>query len=157
MTILLSSHTMSISVNICIFAGDFLKFTAQPQVPPVIQNNNHQPSFKRKINLESAAAKENNARTTSRPASAQPKISTENSKLMKYSFLYKTKAIEFLYQESQFFSFNFNKYFIYELRHVEALQTSDQHLPTNVCNKNPKNLLSIKFLFALTFSKKKIN
>lgn len=65
-----------------IFIGDSLKSAAQPQVPPVIQNNNHQPSFKRKINLESVTAKENNPRIATRPASAQPKISTDNSKLL---------------------------------------------------------------------------
>lgn len=62
------------------FTGEALKSAAQPQVPPVIQNNNHQPSFKRKINLESAPSKENNPRTTTRPTSAQPKVSTDNSK-----------------------------------------------------------------------------
>lgn len=57
------------------FTGDSIKSGGQPQVPPVIQ---YQKSFKRNVN---SATKENNVRTTSRPASAQPKVSNDNGEL----------------------------------------------------------------------------
>lgn len=63
--------------------GDNLRIALQPQVPSA-QTNNHQPSgFKRQNTVDSATIKENSARINARPASAQPKTNTENSKFRK--------------------------------------------------------------------------
>lgn len=52
-----------------------------PQAQVVQQTNNHQTSgFKRQNTVDSATIKENTARINARPASAQPKSTTENSK-----------------------------------------------------------------------------
>lgn len=48
----------------------------------VQQTNNHQSGFKRQNTVDSATIKENSARMNARPASAQPKPATENSKFI---------------------------------------------------------------------------
>ncbi|KAJ8922438.1 hypothetical protein NQ315_004385 [Exocentrus adspersus] len=59
--------------------GETLRTGPQPQVPAT-QTNNHQTSgFKRQNTVDSATIKENSARLNARPASAQPKTTTENS------------------------------------------------------------------------------
>lgn len=62
--------------------GETLRTGPQPQVPAT-QTNNHQSGFKRQNTVDSATIKENSARLNARPASAQPKTTTENSKLNK--------------------------------------------------------------------------
>ncbi|KAG5898364.1 hypothetical protein JTB14_015797 [Gonioctena quinquepunctata] len=58
--------------------GETVRTGPQPQVP-VTQSNNHQSGFKRQNTVDSATIKENSARLNARPASAQPKTTTENS------------------------------------------------------------------------------
>ncbi|XP_063920284.1 serine/threonine-protein kinase MARK2-like isoform X3 [Zophobas morio] len=58
--------------------GETLRTGPQPQVPAT-QTNNHQSGFKRQNTVDSATIKENSARHTTRPASAQAKTVTENS------------------------------------------------------------------------------
>ncbi|XP_018579500.1 serine/threonine-protein kinase MARK2 isoform X4 [Anoplophora glabripennis] len=57
--------------------GETLRTGPQPQVPAT-QTNNHQSGFKRQNTVDSATIKENSARLNARPASAQPKTTTEN-------------------------------------------------------------------------------
>lgn len=49
---------------------------------PAPQTNNHQSGFKRQNTVDSATIKENSARINARPASAQPKTTTENSEFI---------------------------------------------------------------------------
>jgi MAP/microtubule affinity-regulating kinase len=62
--------------------GETLRTGPQPQVPAP-QSNNHQSGFKRQNTVDSATIKENSARLNARPASAQAKTATENSKFVK--------------------------------------------------------------------------
>lgn len=64
---------------ISVALGETLRPGPQPQT--VQQTNNHQSGFKRQNTVDSATIKENSARINTRPASAQPKPTTENSKL----------------------------------------------------------------------------
>ncbi|CAG9855763.1 unnamed protein product [Phyllotreta striolata] len=59
--------------------GETLRTGAQPQVPASQINNQQSSGFKRQNTVDSATIKENSARLNARPASAQPKSTTENS------------------------------------------------------------------------------
>nr|WOP32337.1 serine/threonine-protein kinase MARK2 isoform X10 [Galeruca daurica] len=59
--------------------GETLRTGAQPQVPATQINNQQSSGFKRQNTVDSATIKENSARLNTRPASAQPKTTTENS------------------------------------------------------------------------------
>ncbi|XP_072399116.1 serine/threonine-protein kinase MARK2-like isoform X8 [Diabrotica undecimpunctata] len=59
--------------------GETLRTEAQPQVPASRINNQQSSNFKRQNTVDSATIKENSARLNVRPASAQPKTTTENS------------------------------------------------------------------------------
>ncbi|XP_057672064.1 serine/threonine-protein kinase MARK2-like isoform X33 [Diorhabda carinulata] len=59
--------------------GETLRTGAQPQVPAAQINNQQSSGFKRQNTVDSATIKENSARLNARPASAQPKTTTENS------------------------------------------------------------------------------
>ncbi|XP_057672058.1 serine/threonine-protein kinase MARK2-like isoform X28 [Diorhabda carinulata] len=58
--------------------GETLRTGAQPQVPAAQINNQQSSGFKRQNTVDSATIKENSARLNARPASAQPKTTTEN-------------------------------------------------------------------------------
>ncbi|XP_072399118.1 MAP/microtubule affinity-regulating kinase 3-like isoform X10 [Diabrotica undecimpunctata] len=58
--------------------GETLRTEAQPQVPASRINNQQSSNFKRQNTVDSATIKENSARLNVRPASAQPKTTTEN-------------------------------------------------------------------------------
>ncbi|XP_060520714.1 serine/threonine-protein kinase MARK2-like isoform X3 [Cylas formicarius] len=58
--------------------AETLRTGAQPQVAAA-QTNNHQSGFKRQNTIDGPTIKENTARLNARPASAQPKTTTENS------------------------------------------------------------------------------
>ncbi|CAH1113283.1 unnamed protein product [Psylliodes chrysocephalus] len=60
--------------------GETLRAGAQPQVPAAQINNQQSSGFKRQNTVDSATIKENSARLNARPASAQPKTTTDNSK-----------------------------------------------------------------------------
>lgn len=67
------------NIKLVVVLGETLR--PGPQAPTVQQTNNHQTSgFKRQNTVDSATIKENTARINARPASAQPKPTTENSK-----------------------------------------------------------------------------
>lgn len=66
----------------CTCIGETLRAGPQPQVA-VPQTNNHQSGFKRQNTVDSATIKENSRLIAQRPASAQPKPPTENSKSVK--------------------------------------------------------------------------
>jgi hypothetical protein len=68
--------------KIGLILGETLRTGPQPQVPAP-QSNNHQSGFKRQNTVDSATIKENSARLNARPASAQAKTATENSKFVK--------------------------------------------------------------------------
>ncbi|XP_057672076.1 MAP/microtubule affinity-regulating kinase 3-like isoform X43 [Diorhabda carinulata] len=59
--------------------SETLRTGAQPQVPAAQINNQQSSGFKRQNTVDSATIKENSARLNARPASAQPKTTTENS------------------------------------------------------------------------------
>uniref|UniRef100_A0A6P7GGX9 MAP/microtubule affinity-regulating kinase 3 n=1 Tax=Diabrotica virgifera virgifera TaxID=50390 RepID=A0A6P7GGX9_DIAVI len=63
----------------CGTIGETLRTGAQPQVPASQINNQQSSGFKRQNTVDSATIKENSARLNARPASAQPKTTTENS------------------------------------------------------------------------------
>ncbi|XP_057672060.1 MAP/microtubule affinity-regulating kinase 3-like isoform X29 [Diorhabda carinulata] len=58
--------------------SETLRTGAQPQVPAAQINNQQSSGFKRQNTVDSATIKENSARLNARPASAQPKTTTEN-------------------------------------------------------------------------------
>ncbi|XP_050518701.1 MAP/microtubule affinity-regulating kinase 3-like isoform X6 [Diabrotica virgifera virgifera] len=58
--------------------SETLRTGAQPQVPASQINNQQSSGFKRQNTVDSATIKENSARLNARPASAQPKTTTEN-------------------------------------------------------------------------------
>ena len=89
------------------FLGETLRTGPQPQVPAT-QTNNHQSGFKRQNTVDSATIKENSARHTTRPASAQAKTVTENSKSLQHIVLYKCDFKVHVFQQIVLVCFYFS-------------------------------------------------
>lgn len=86
--VITTTHAFLCSVDFhwnAAFLGETLRPGPQAQV--VQQTNNHQTGgFKRQNTVDSATIKENTARINARPANAQPKPATENSKFGVWCF-----------------------------------------------------------------------